>query len=251
MKKLFPALLSFVVLMLLAEIAVRMGLVPAFLIPAPTQVLGALFENLGEFAQATAQTFSGTLWGFLLSVVTGGLLAVAFSWSAFLRQAVLPFAVFFQTVPIIAIAPLLVIYFGFGPPTVIAASFIVSFFPIVANTLLGLQSVDPAQVDLFRLYGASPCQELWKLRLPSAYPSIYAGLKVSWGLAIIGAIAGEFVAGGGLGALIDSARTQQRIDLVFGALLLLALMGLGGLWILQLLHHLLQKIRPLGIHLKD
>lgn len=251
MRAKLPALMSFAILVVLSELAVRLQWLPAYLFPAPTAVLQALQDNAAEIAQATRWTATGAAEGLFLSILLGGSCAVLFSLSKFLRQAVLPFAVFFQTVPIIAVAPLLVIYFGFGLPTVIAAAFIVSLFPMIANTLLGLESVDPALVDLFRLYGASRWQTLWKLRLPSAYAHVYSGLKISIGLALIGAIAGEFVAGGGLGGLIDSARTQQRIDLVFAALLVLALMGLLGLGLLRLLHFGLQRVRPFDIHLKD
>lgn len=247
----FPALASFSLLILFFEVASRLGWIPEYLFPAPTTVLGTLWENQEDFLKASWETLQGALSGLLLSVVFGGSLAILFSLSAFLRKAILPFAVFFQTVPIIAIAPLLVIYFGFGMPTVIAAAFIVSLFPIIANTLLGLESVSQGELELFQLYGAGPWQKLVKLQLPTAYGSIYAGLKVSIGLAIIGAIAGEFVAGGGLGALIDSARTQQRIDLVFGALGLLSVMGLACLLFLKTVHRFLQKIRPYSLNLKD
>ena len=252
MKRLnLPALFSFAVVILIFEIAVRMGWLQEFLFPAPSTVLTTLFENKSEFTTAFLETLRGSMSGLILSVVIGTGLAILFSLSNFLRKSVLPFAVFFQTVPIIAIAPLLVIYFGFGMPTVIAASFIVSIFPIIANTLLGLESVSKSELELFKLYGASPLQSLFKLKLPTAYTSIYAGLKVSIGLAIIGAIAGEFVAGGGLGAMIDSARTQQRIDIVFASLGLLSLMGLACIYLLKLLHRSLQKIRPYGFNLKD
>jgi NitT/TauT family transport system permease protein len=246
-----PALFSFLILALALEISVRLSWLPEFLVPAPTRVLKTLLENQGEFLRAFGETLEGSLAGLALSILFGSIVAILFSLSPFLKKSILPFAVFFQTVPIIAVAPLLVIYFGFGMPTVIAASFIVSLFPIIANTLLGLESVEAGKLDLFRLYGASPWQILWKLRAPSAYASVYAGLKVSIGLAIIGTIAGEFVAGGGLGALIDSARTQQRIDLVFGALILLSLMGIVLISLLRLGHILLQKHRPYGLHLKD
>lgn len=252
MKRLnWPALLSFVVLIVIFEVCVRLGWIPAFLFPAPSTVLNTLMESKNEFATAFLETLRGSLTGLLLSIVIGTGLAVLFSLSSFLRKSILPFAVFFQTVPIIAIAPLLVIYFGFGMPTVIAAAFIVSIFPIIANTLLGLESVSQGELELFKLYGATPIQTLCKLKLPSAYSAMYAGLKVSIGLAIIGAIAGEFVAGGGLGAMIDSARTQQRIDIVFAALGLLSVMGLACIFLLKLLHRSLQKIRPYGINLKD
>jgi NitT/TauT family transport system permease protein len=146
--------------------------------------------------------------------------------SRFLKRAVYPYAIFFQTVPIIAIAPLLVIWFGFGRPTVVASAFIVSIFPIVASTLLGLESTDPALVDLFRLYSAGPVARMTKLRVPFALPQMFSGLRIASGLSVIGAIVGEFIAGGGLGAIVDAARTQQRIDKVFAAVLISAVLGL-------------------------
>jgi NitT/TauT family transport system permease protein len=247
----FPAIISLAVLIAFFEIGVKAGFIQEFLFPAPSTVLDTLVENKADFLKAFFETLQGSLVGLVLSIIFGPLLAMLFSLSVFLRKAILPFAIFFQTVPIIAIAPLLVIYFGFGMPTVIAAAFIVSIFPMIANTLLGLESLHKAELELFKLYGASPWQILTKLKIPSAYASIYSGLKISIGLAIIGAIAGEFVAGGGLGAMIDSARTQQRIDIVFGALILLSLMGLALIAVLKLTHGFIQKFRPYGINLKD
>jgi NitT/TauT family transport system permease protein len=145
----------------------------------------------------------------------------------FLRRAFYPYAIFFQTVPVIAIAPLLVIWFGFGQPTVIASAFIVSIFPVIASTLLGLQSTEPALSDLFRLYSASRVDHLLKLRMPFALPHVFSGLRIASGLAVIGAIVGEFIGGGGLGSVVDAARTQQRIDKVFAAVLISSLLGLA------------------------
>ena len=247
----WPAFLFFTVFVVIAEILIRLGVLPDYLFPAPTTVLKTMSEQRAEFSSAMIETLRATLLGLACSFVSGIALAILFSLSQFLRRAVLPFAIFFQTVPIIAVAPLLVIYFGFGISTVTAAAFIVSIFPIIANTLLGLESVEPGKVELMKLYRANRWQVLVKLRLPHAYPSIYAGLKVAIGLAVIGAVAGEFVAGGGLGAMIDSARTQQRIDIVFGALILLSVIGLFCIAGLKLIHNLIQKVRPYGIHLKD
>jgi len=238
MKKIIPPLVSFLILLVALEFIVQWNWVHESLLPSPSSVGQALWENRGDFSAAFFSTLKNTLWGWLFSILVGFLIAFCFSLSKILRQALLPFAIFFQTVPIIALAPLLVIYFGFGAPTVIAASFIVALFPMIANTLMGLDSALPAQKDLFRLYGASPWQILWKLQLPSAWNYIYSGLKISAGLAIIGAIAGEFVSGGGLGAIIDSAKTQQRVDLVFAALFLLSVMGLLLLATLALLERL-------------
>jgi len=152
--------------------------------------------------------------------------SVALSSSDLARRAFYPYAVFFQTVPIISIAPLLVIWFGFGRPTVVASAAIVSVFPIIASTLLGLKSTEPALVDLFKLYSATGRQTLWMLKIPFALPQIFSGLRIASGLAVVGAIVGEFIGGGGLGSVVDSARTQQRIDRVFAAVLISSLLGI-------------------------
>lgn len=244
MKNKLPALIFFVILVLGLEICVRLGIIEGSLIPAPSTLMQTFSEMRSDFSDAFRSTFTNVLIGWVLSAFIGMALAFIFSLSQIVKRAVLPFAIFFQTVPIIAIAPLLVIYFGFGSATVIAASFIVSLFPVIANTLVGLESPTKGQLELFRIYHASPLQILLKLRLPSAYPYVYSGLKISAGLSIIGVIAGEFVAGGGLGALIDSARTQQRVDIVFAAILLLSLMGWILLAALKLTHIAVLSTRP-------
>jgi NitT/TauT family transport system permease protein len=185
-----------------------------------------VFEDAGEFLHAFLETSASAVLGLMLSFTIGTLLAVLLSVSVFLRRAIYPYAIFFQTVPIIAIAPLLVIWFGFGQPTVIASAFIVSIFPVIASTLLGLQSTDPAFDDLFRLYSASRLDHLLKLRIPFALPHVFSGLRIASGLAVIGAIVGEFIGGGGLGAVVDAARTQQRVDKVFAAVLISSALGL-------------------------
>jgi NitT/TauT family transport system permease protein len=120
----------------------------------------------------------------------------------------------------------LVIWFGFGQPTVIASAAIVSVFPIIASTLLGLKSTEPALLDLFKLYAASNRQTLWMLKIPFALPQIFSGLRIASGLAVVGAIVGEFIGGGGLGSVVDAARTQQRVDRVFAAVLISSLLGI-------------------------
>lgn len=248
---LIPPLGALILILLILEIGTRLDLINAALIPPPSAVFETLIEWRADYIQALIETATASLLGLLGSVILGVSLAVALSLWPLAKKAVLPFAIFFQTVPIIAIAPLLVIYFGFGLGTVFASSLIVSVFPVLANTLLGLESVDPGELELFRLYGARGRDVLFRLRLPRAYPSIYAGLKVAIGLSVIGAVAGEFVAGGGLGALIDSARTQQRIDVVFGALLILSALGLAMIGALRLIHRLINLRRPYGLHLQD
>jgi len=244
-QRILPAVIGFILLLSALEVLSFMAILNSTLFPPPSALYKALLEIPQDFYKAFMQTFSNVIFGFVASFILGLLLAIVFSLSNFLQAALLPYALFFQTVPIIAIAPLLVIYFGFGNPTVIASSFIVSLFPIIANSLIGLNSAPQNSLELFQIYRASPWQTLWKLRLPMAYPYIVGGLKISAGLSIIGAIAGEFVAGGGLGAIIDAARTQQRIDLVYVCLVLLSMMGLAMIAIISVVDAVIKKWRPL------
>jgi NitT/TauT family transport system permease protein len=229
---LWPVIFLGVVLGLL-EIGVRCGWIPSFIVPAPTQVWGAFMNESPVLFHAALDTGVSAGLALLLSSVIGITLALGFSLSKFLREALLPFAVFFQTVPIIAIAPVLILWFGFGRPTCVAAATIVAIFPIIANTLTGLDSTERSYADLFRLYGASTWQTYRYLKLRQALPSLITGLRIAAGLAVVGTLVGEFVAGGGLGNLIDSARTQQRLDLVFAAVLLSAGLGLLFLAVLD------------------
>ena len=236
--RVLPPLIPFVVLTVAAELLVRGGFVRAYLVPAPSAVFRAIVESWDELARAMAETSAAAIIGFALSTIVGIAVAVLLSSSRWVERAFYPYAVFFQTVPIIAIAPLLVIWFGYGIQTVIASAFVVSIFPVIANTLSGILSTDPALRDLFRLYGASPAVTLFKLRFPAALPQILTGLRVSSGLAVIGAIVGEFIGGGGLGSVVDIARTQQRIDKVFGAVLLASVLGLALFGLINLVSHL-------------
>lgn len=248
--KWLPPLFAFLVLSLSFEALIYLELINAQLFPPPSKVILVLMELSQDFIMAFKETFISVIGGFLISLFLGLFISIIFSLSNYLRKSILPFAIFFQTVPIIAIAPLLVIYFGFGRPTVVAAAAIVCIFPIIANALVGLDSADKNHKELFKIFKASKLQTLIRLQLPSAYLSIMTGIKVAAGLSVIGAVAGEFVAGGGLGAMIDSARTQQRIDIVFAALVLLSLIGLILILFVQIIHWLFQKWRPLALNLK-
>ncbi|MFN8790369.1 MAG: ABC transporter permease [Bdellovibrionales bacterium] len=246
LRHLGPFLSVFAALLLTLEILVRSGALPDSLFPSPSQILAAFWESPDEWRLASFETGQHALQGLALSFFVGGAVSLLLSLSLFLKRAFLPLSLFFQTVPIIAIAPLLVIYFGFGAPTVVASATLVSFFPVMASFLLGLETVEREKLELFQLYGASRWQTLMKLRLPNAFLALYSGLKVAVGLSLVGAVAGEFVAGSGLGALIDASRTAQRVDRVFVALFLLALMGLLFLSSLRGIFSVAQKIRPFG-----
>lgn len=236
-KRIVPTLIPLVLAVTLTELAVRAGWVHAYLLPAPSSILKAMIDSHQELLQALLTTSASALIGFLLSTIIGVGIAVFLSSSRAIQRAFYPYAVFFQTVPIIAIAPLLVIWFGYGMRTVVASAFIVSIFPVIANTLTGILSTDPALRDLFKLYGASSSATLFKLRFPAALPQILTGLRVASGLAVIGAIVGEFIGGQGLGSVVDIARTQQRVDKVFAAVLLASVLGLALFGLINLVSY--------------
>jgi NitT/TauT family transport system permease protein len=220
------------------------GLIANYLLPTPAQVLATMGELSGELFSAFISTSRAAATGFFGSFVFGLTLALILSSSRWLKSAILPFATFFQTVPIVAIAPLLVIWFGFGSPTVVAAAFIVSFFPMLANCLMGFSIKNFELEEMLQSLGANPSQRFVYLQIPLAMPSILSGLKISAGLSVVGALVGEFVAGGGLGGMIDSARTQQRVDLVFASLIISSLLGLFFVSLVDLLNYFLLSWRP-------
>ena len=216
---------------------------PAYLLPKPLAVLRSLIANRDQLLPSLGWTALAALGGFASIAVVGVFIAVLLSTSTLLRRAFYPYTVFFQTVPIIAIAPMLVILMGFGILPVVVCAFIVSVFPVIANTLIGLLSTDPALIDLFRLYGARPVAAMWKLRLPSALPEILIGLRIAAGLAVIGTVVAEFfvgeiVRGEGLGVRIVSATKQGEPDLAFAAVLLASLLGLTMFGTVNLASHL-------------
>lgn len=221
-----PPLLTFVVVVGALELLIRVLAVPALILPRPSAVWLAATREAPALLPPLLETMRSVAIGLALAASTGIAAAIALASSSWIRRAFYPYAIFFQTVPIVAIAPVLVIWFGYGPRAVIAAAAIVSVFPVIANTLAGLLSVDANLVDLFRLHGASRTATLWKLRLPWALPYTFTGLRIAAGLAVIGAIVGEFVGGGGLGVVILAAMRQQRTDLVFAAVGYASLLGL-------------------------
>jgi NitT/TauT family transport system permease protein len=222
-----PPLATFAISTALAELVIRALDVSPLILPRPSAVFAAAASEAGPLLGALGATTRAVLAGLLLSSTIGVAAAVALASSPWMKRAFYPYAIFFQIVPIVAIAPLLVIWFGYGPRAVVAAAAVVSVFPVIANTLAGLLSVDPALADLFRLHGASRLATLWKLRLPWALPYLLTGLRIAAGLAVIGAIVGEFVGGGGLGVVVLGAMRQQRTDLVFAAIGYASLLGLA------------------------
>jgi len=241
-----PPALVFVGACVALEIYVRAFHVPVFLLPRPTAVLATLASDARTLTTAVGSTTAAALAGFAASAVLGVLGAGVLSSSRIARRALYPYTVVFQTVPIIAIAPLLIRWFEPGFQSVAICAFVVSVFPVITNTLTGLLSTDPALADLFRLYGARRRDVMFRLRLPFALPSLFAGLRVAAGLAVIGTVVsellvGEIGQGEGLGIVIIRGVRYGRSDLVFAAVLLTSLLGLTLFGAVNLVGHLLLR----------
>lgn len=226
-----PPLLVFVALVGLWQLACAVFAPPPYLIPPPTQVARAAADHAGALAWGAALTAAGAVLGLLASLLVGGLVAVLFSQSRTVARSLYPYAIFLQTVPIVAIAPLIVVWFGTGLQSVVLTAAILSVFPIVTNGTAGLTRVDPQLLELFELAEASRAQLLFKLRLPGSVPFFVAGARISSGLAVIGAIVGEFFAGFssddlGLGALILQTSGRLQTAYLFAVVLTSTLLGL-------------------------
>ncbi len=226
-----PPVVAAMLLILIWQVVTWVFDIPAYLLPKPGAVALASIDHAPELLRGLGMTAWSAGVGFALSALVGITLGVVLTSTDLIERAFYPFSVFLQTVPLIAIAPLLVVWFGFGWRPVAAAAFISSVFPVVANTVAGLRSTDRQLLELIRLYGGGPVSTLFKLRLPSALPSIFTGLRIAAGLAVVGSIVGEFVAsytGGALplGALVTSYVRSFRTDLVFSVVVLASLLGL-------------------------
>ena len=240
-----PALLGLLVLAAWEGLT-RLYAVPAYVLPGPLAILVALVADWPLLSASLLVTLRIALLALLLAVGLGGLLAVVFAQSRWLERALFPYAVVLQVTPIVAIAPLILIWVDDVTIALLICAWIVAFFPVLSNTVLGLNSADRNLVELFRLYGATRWQALWLLRLPSALPFFLAGLRVAGGLALIGAVVAEFVAGAGgtgsgLAFRILEAGYQLKIPRMFAALALISACGVAIFAVLGLVQHLLLR----------
>jgi len=208
------------------EAATRMLEVPAFLLPPPSAIAVSFIANAPLLLFHGWITTAEILLGFALSIVVGIPLALAiFLWPTFSRS-VLPLLVSSQAMPKVAVAPLLLVWFGFGLMPKVLIAFLIAFFPIVINTAVGLASIEPEKIDLARSMGFGSVATFFKVRLPNALPSIFGGLKISITLAVVGAVVGEFVGGdAGLGYLLMVANGSMDTALLFAGLVALTVLG--------------------------
>jgi NitT/TauT family transport system permease protein len=224
------------------DLVVRLNGIPPYILPGPGLVASTLVSDWSILWSSLLSTMATTLEGFALAAAGGVGLAVLFNQSRLIERSLYPYAVILQVTPVVAIAPLLLIYLP-QQAAVLVCAWIVAFFPVLANTTLGLNSVDHNLADLFRLYGASRGQALWQLKLPAALPQMLAGIKIAGGLSLIGAVVAEIAAGSagagsGLAYRIAESGYRLNIPRMFAALLLLSLAGIAIFALLSWLSYL-------------
>jgi NitT/TauT family transport system permease protein len=228
---------------LMWDLVVRIFAIPPFVLPGPGLVVATLIADFALLMRSLLVTLTITFEGFALAAVGGILLAVIFNQWRLIEHAFYLYAVILQVTPVVAIAPLLLIYLP-QPLAILACAWIVAFFPVLANTTLGLNSVDHNLLALFELYKASRWQVLWQLKLPAALPQMLAGLRIAGGLSLIGAVVAEIAAGSagagsGLAYRIVESGYRLNIPRMFAALLLLSLAGIAIFFALSALSNAL------------
>jgi NitT/TauT family transport system permease protein len=232
-----------VVVVAIWEYCVDAGLTPQKVVPAPSEIWTAFFREWSTLGPAWLFTIEVTIEGFVLAVVGGVVLAVLFSMSRLVEYTLYPYAIILQVTPVLAIAPLLLVILSQGTVLLVCV-WLVAFFPVLANTLIGLRSTDHNLLNLFELYRASPWQKLWLLRLRSALPYFLGGVRIAGGLSLIGAVVAELATGaggarGGLGYVIYLAPRYFAYPRAYAALVLLSLSGIVIFLLLSFVSHLL------------
>jgi len=219
------------------ELFIRIFRVPDFLVPPPLAVLNQFTgKNLSLLITHSLVTLYETGLGFILGIVVGVSLAILIVYSPFLQTAIYPLLVVAQVIPKLALAPLVLIWFGYGILSKVVIAFLISFFPIIVNTASGLREVEPEMIDLVTSLNASKWQVFRKIRFPNSLPHLFGGLKISITFAVIGAIVGEFVGGDeGVGYLIIIATHELKTALLFAAIIASSILGILAYGIIVLL----------------
>ncbi len=220
--------LAFVMLIVLWDVSIRVFALKPFILPSPASVAQALVADWQELADATLYTLVEIVLGFALSVIVGVGLAVAIVTWRPLEKAIYPILVGAQVIPKVAIAPLFVVWLGLGLAPKVLIAFLLSFFPMVVNTVVGLRAIEIGKLHLARSMGASASQIFFRFRLPRAMPNIFAGLKLSVTAAVIGAIVGEFIgADEGMGRVLLVANGNLETAKLFAGIVLLSAVGIA------------------------
>ncbi len=245
MKKIGITLLSavaiFGALLVLWQAIIWIFRLPPYLLPSPARVAHAVVNRLPSLVASLSLTAAAAAGGLLAALLIGLVISLVFAQSPWIRRMFYPYTILLQTVPIVAIAPMILIWMGPGLGSVTLIAFIICLAPIIANTTQGLISVDRNMVDLFLMHNASRAQILLKLRLPHAMPSLFTGIRIASGIAVIGAITGELFAGssrvgvGGIGYAIQYASAQLETDYLFALVLAATVLGFGFFFIVMFL----------------
>src|SRR5215470_5989535 len=236
----FWTLASFAIVFAVWELIVRLFAMPQYLLPGPVPVFVALAGNLGPILIQTLWTTATVLAGFFIAAAFAIPLAMMIVISPLLERLVYPPMVATQSIPKIALAPLFIVWFGFGVAPKVAVAFLIAFFPIVIDTIVGLRSIDPAMLQLARSMGAPPHRIFLKMRLPHALPAIFGGLKVASSLAVVGALTGEFVGSDkGLGYMLVQASGNLNTALLFATLVVLSALAMSFFYLIEALERIL------------
>ena len=229
---------SFASLLVAWELAVRLMGVKHYILPPPTAVLSTLWLKLGTIGAAAWYTVQPMLIGYALAIVVGVLLALSFAVSRLIESIVYPQIVFLQIIPKIAIAPLFMIWFGYGLTSKVLVVFLLSFFPVVVSAVQGFRSLDPDIRDLARVTGASAWRMFWKVQVPHALPTLFTGFKVAAALSATAAVVAEFVASdNGLGFLLLEYNGALDTSMTFATIIVLSALGLALYGIVELIEH--------------
>jgi NitT/TauT family transport system permease protein len=229
-------LIFLAILVLLWDGAIRVFHIPPYQVPAPYDVVLTLWREWPMLLAEAWPTTIATVWGFLLSAAFGIPVAMLIAGSRTIESYVYPLLVFSQSIPKIAVAPLFVVWFGFGMMPKILSAFLLGFFPVVVSAVQGFKSVEPDMLDLAKAMEASRLQIFRMVSLPHAMPAIFSGLKVSITLAVVGAVVGEFVgSNSGIGYLLQRSIGNFELPTMFAALVVLALMGVILFWVLDVI----------------
>ncbi|WP_281998412.1 ABC transporter permease [Priestia flexa] len=239
-----PPVIVFMLVMLFWQFGTQLLQIPPYLLPKPMDIVEAAVMNWSNLSGAVIRTITESMLGFMFSVIGGVVGALLMSSSKLLERSLYPYAILLQTIPIVAIAPIIVIWFGSGMNAIVIIAFTIGFFPMLSNTLIGLNATDRGMINLLKLYQASPWQIMWKVRIPAALPYIMAGLKISCTLAVVGAIVGEYIAGigggdGGLGYAITVASSRMETAYLFACGISASVLGIGFFLLVNLFSKLL------------
>jgi NitT/TauT family transport system permease protein len=219
---------TFALMLLVWHFGVILSGVKEFILPTPISAIQTLFQAKYRWPMNFMATFYEVVGGFFISGLVGVILGIMVVWSEFLKRSILPFLVFLNSLPKIAVAPLFLIWFGYGILPNILIVFLISFFPVVINTATGLVAVEEDLIDLVGVLHATKWQKMWLIQLPNSLPYILSGLKIASTTAVTGAIVGEFVASDkGLGAVIIASQTTLSTPVIFGSLILITIIGMG------------------------